>query len=96
MAPVRQKGSNQNIGHPRQPGGFRQDLMMVKDVIEQRRLGEQEQEGKDREKDRKPVKHLIETIQDEPVKVIILRMKGGCRRMQKQREFEHQGIGKQY
>lgn len=70
--------------------------MMVEDTVEQGRLGEQEYEGKDRKKDREPVEHLIEPVQDEAVKIVVLRMQGGRHGMQKKREFEHQGICKQY
>lgn len=96
MAPVRQKGSNQDIGHAGQPGRLWENFMMVEDTVEQGRLGEQEYEGKDRKKDREPVEHLIEPVQDEAVKIVVLRMQGGRHGMQKKREFEHQGICKQY
>jgi len=96
MAPVRKEGSNEDIGHPRQIGRFRKYLMIVEDAVEQSRLGEKEQKGKEGKKDREMIKHRVEPIQDKPVKVIVLRMQGRRHGMQKKGEFEHQGICKQY
>jgi hypothetical protein len=70
--------------------------MMVEDAVEQGRLGEQEQEGEDGKEDREMIKHRVEPIQNKPVEVIILRMEGRRQRVQKQGEFEHQGVCKQY
>src|SRR5579872_1517165 len=96
MAPVRKKGRDKNIRHPRQIGRLRKDLVVIENAVEQGSLGKDQQKGKQRKQDGELIKNRIQPLQDDPVEIIVFRMQGRRHGMQEQRKFQHQGITKQY
>ena len=67
MPPVRQKGGNEDIGHAGQEVRLRQHFMVIRDPVEQGRLAEKDEEGKDGIGKGRLVKNGIQTTQDQPV-----------------------------
>ena len=74
MSPVRQQGSNKDIGHARQEIGLRQQLIVIAYTIEQGGLGEQDDKSEDRVYDGAMTKSGIQAMDDEPVQIIVFRM----------------------
>jgi hypothetical protein len=69
--------------------------MVVEDAIEQGRLREEQKKRKQGKADGKMAKDAVQSVQDEPIQVIVFGMQGRCHGVQEQGEFQHQGIGQQ-
>ena len=92
MAPVRQEGGDQYIGHAGQEVRLWQNLMVIEDPVEKGSLCEKDQEGKDGVWKGCLVEYGIEGTQDQPVQVIVLRVKNGRHRVKEHRKFQYQRI----
>ena len=92
MTPVRQEGSDQDIGHPREIIGLWQHLMVVADPVEQGGLAYQEQEGQQGIKDGRIVTDTVEAMKDHPVEIIVFGMQLRRHRVKEQGKLQHKCI----
>lgn len=95
MPPVRQQGSNEDIGHARQEIRLGKYFIMVADPVEKGGLRKKDQKGKDGVQEGDPVKDGVQAPYDQPVQVIIFRVQDGRHGVQEHGKFQDQGIYRQ-